>query len=516
MKHRIAHTYRPWIWIAALLVLGSGGCTGDFDEINISPTAVQEDRIDEDLLFTRALVYGALRYTEFQRAQHLYANHYIQYYAMAVDRFETGRYITRNDWLTDYWRAAYADFGMQNQQVINIAQKEARKANKVAMARIWKVFIMHRITDFWGDVPYFDAFSGDITPAYDPQADIYADMLDELRDAAASFSPEADATFGPADILYQGDIDAWARFANSLRLRLAMRISDADPALAEQHVREVLEDGRLISSNAENALMPYGRDFGNADENIQPMSLIRSFNEYRVSTTLAGYLKDNNDPRLELYMAPNEAGEYVGLRNGLNPSEINALNPNNFSRESQLISNPYAPSVLLSYSEVQFLRAEAALRGWGSGSAQSYYESGVRASIEFWLDVRDRLYSRVPADEAQAIPDTEVTEADIDAYLEEPGIAFDPGRALEQIITQKWLANINQGFEAYADYRRTGFPELTPIPNTDGASETGGSELPRRVRYPAEEQALNRENYQAAVARQGPDLPTTRMWWDQQ
>lgn len=502
-------------WIALFCMAGTVGCTSDFDEINVSPTAVQEDRIDENLLFTRSLVYGALRYTEFQRAQHLYANHYIQYYAMAVDRFETGRYITRNDWLTDYWQAAYADFGMQCQQVIDIAQQEDRKANKVAIARIWKVFIMHRITDFWGDVPYFEAFSGDITPVYDEQSLIYADMLENLRDAVTAFRSDAEGTFGPADVLYQGDTEAWIRFANALRLRLAMRISNADPALAEQHVRAVLEDGRLISSRADNAIMSYGRDFGNADENIQPMSLIRSFNEYRVSNTLVDFLEANNDPRLPLYVAPTESGDYVGLRNGLNPSEINTLNPNDFSKETQLISNPYAPSVLLSYAEVQFLRAEAALKGWDSGSPQAYYEAGVRASVNFWLAVREDLLNRVPADEAAAIPDALITEASIDAYLQSPGIQYNADRALEQIITQKWLANINQGFEAYADYRRTGFPELNPIPNTDGASETGGSAVPRRIKYPIEEQALNRANYEAAVARQGPDLPTTRMWWDQ-
>jgi hypothetical protein len=295
-----------------------------------------------------------------------------------------------------------------------------------------------------------------------------------------------------------------------------MRISNADPALAEQQVRDVLEDGRLISSNAESAQMPYGRDFGNADENIQPMSLIRSFNEYRTSNTLVDFLKEHNDPRLPLYVEPIESGEYVGLPNGLNPAEVNDLNPNNFSRESQLISNPFAPSVLLSYTEVLFLRAEAALKGWDSGNgAQAYYEAGIRSSINFWLDTRENLLSRVPEGGAGAIPDTVITMVTIDAYLEGPGIQFDANRALEQIITQKWLANINQGFEAYADYRRTGFPVLNPIPNTDGASETGGSEVPRRVRYPIEEQSLNRINYEAAVARQGPDQPTTRMWWDQ-
>lgn len=489
------------------------GCTDNFDEINKSPTAVQEDRIDEDLLFTRALVYGALRYSEFQRSQHLYANHYIQYYAISVDRFETGRYITRNDWLTSYWTEAYADFGMQNQQVINITSRDPNKINKTAIARIWKVFIMHRITDLWGDVPYSEAWTGNLVPKYDRQEDIYLDMLNELKEAVASFDPSKTASFGPADVIYGGNIELWARFANSLRLRLAMRLSEVAPDVAKSHIGEVLSTNKLISSNEQSAVMPYGRDFGNADENIQPMSLIRSFNEYRASNTLVDFLKNHNDPRLEIYIEPVD-GEFIGLQNGLNPEEINAINPDNFSKESLIISNAYAPSSLLLYAEVLFLKAEAAYRGWGPGSAKEFYEQGITASINYWLDVYNNLLTRIPESEISSLPQLDITMDDISLYITEPGIHFDPNNAIEQIITQKWLANINQGFEAYADYRRTGFPRLNPIPNTDGLSETGGSEVPLRLKYPSEEQALNRNNYESAVSRQGPDLPTTPIWWD--
>lgn len=500
--------------VLAVLLPFLPACTNDFDRINVSPTAVQEDRFNENLLFTRALVYGALRYTEFQRAQMLYANHYIQYYSVAVDYFETDRYIIRNDWLTDYWQAAYADYAMQTQQVINITSRDPNKINKTAIARIWKVFIMHRITDLWGDVPYSQALTGNITPAYDRQEDIYTDMLKELREAVASFDPARTGTFGNADLLYRGNIDRWIRFANSLRLRLAMRISRVAPALAEQNVREVLTQNRLISSNAESALMPYGRDFGNADENVQPMGVIRSFNEYRASNTLVDFLVQNNDPRLPVYVERNSAGQYVGLRNGLNPAQVNAINRDDFSKDSQIVSNLFAPSALFQFAEVRFLQAEAALRGWASGTPRQFYEEGVTASINFWVDVYQNLLTRVPESGRGAIPTINISAADIAAYLQRPNIAFNQTRALEQIITQKWLTNINQGFESYAEYRRTGFPRLNPIPNTDGLSETGGTSVPVRLRYPAEEQALNGANYQQAVLRQGPDLPTTKVWWD--
>lgn len=499
--------------IACTLIVLQGACTGDFDEINVSPVAVQQDRFNENLLFTRSLVYGALRYTEFQRAQHLYANHYIQYYATSVDRFETDRYITRNDWLTAYWGAAYSDFGMQCQQVINITSKNPEKVNKTAIARIWKVFIMHRITDLWGDVPYTEAFTGKITPVYDKQSEIYPAMLDELKAAVASFDPSKPLGFGAADVLYGSNINSWIRFANSLRLRLAMRISNAAPVLAEQHVKEVLADGRLISSNSQSAVMRYGRDFGNADENIQPMGIIRSFNEYRASKTLVDFLKNNNDPRLPIYIEP-VGQNYIGLQNGLNPEQLNNINPNDFSKESLIISNLFAPSGLLIYPEVLFLQAEAALKGWGTGSVQGLYEQGIRASVAYWVSVYQNLLTRIPASEISSLPVIAVTDQQISTYLQQPQIIFNQSKALEQIITQKWLANINQGFEAYADFRRTGFPLLNAIPNLDGLSETGGTSVPLRLRYPAEEQALNRINYERAVAEQGADVMTTPVWWD--
>ncbi|MDE0471963.1 MAG: SusD/RagB family nutrient-binding outer membrane lipoprotein [Ekhidna sp.] len=497
------------------------GCTNQFDELNVSPNALQQDRFDEDLLFTRTLVYGALRYTEFQRAQHLYCNHYIQYYSMSVGRFPTGRYITRDDWLTAYWTEAYADYLTQCQQVINITIENPKLINKTAMARIWKVFLFHRITDFFGDVPYFEALQGNLTPRYDPQKDIYADMLNELEEAADSFDPSLSSTlgFGEADILYQGNIDHWVRFANSLQFRLSMRMSEVDPAGAEQHIRELLGEDRLINSEEFSAVMSYGEDFGGALENLQPMGIIRTFNEYRASNTLVDFLRDNNDPRLELYIAPSEAtNEFAGLTNGLNPEELAAIDDqlDNFARDSHIISNTYAPSVLLSYSEVELLKAEASLRGWGSGSVQTHYENGIRASINFWLDVYQNLLVRIPTSQQNILPTISVSMQDINDYLSEPNILYNPANALEQIITQKWLTNINQGFESYADYRRTGFPKLNPIPNTDMQSETGGSAVPLRIRYPSEEQSLNGENYRIAVGRQGPDLPTTSVWWDTQ
>lgn len=505
----------PFLLVVLLVLAGS--CTKDFEEMNVGPIGLTEDRIDEDILFTRAQLYGALRYSEFQRAQMLYTQHYIQWYAVSVPYFETDRYITRNDWATAYWEAAYADFGMQIQQVINLTAEDPAKANKNAIARIWKVFIMHRITDFWGDVPYSEAWTGDLTPAYDTQESIYRDMLEELETAVLQFNPSLSQNFGSNDLIYQGNINSWKKFANSLRLRLALRISGVAPELAKEHGEAVLAENNFISSIEESAIIKYGRDYGSADENVQPMSWLRRFDEYRVSNTLVDYLVETGDPRLPLYVDPaRNDGQYRGLRNGLNPSEIGTINVDEYSKDSDIIANQYAPTGILIYPEVLFLKAEAALKNWsGAGSDPAvYYEEGIRSSINYWLWIYEDIKTRLPEAQANALKPIEITQSEIDDFLLTDGIEYDPSKALEQIITQKWLALINQGFEAWAEYRRTGYPQLNAIPNSDNASETG-VEVPSRVIYPAQESvAYNTENYQEAIERQGPDLPGTKVWWD--
>ncbi len=512
---KMIFNYKVKVAILAFFLMASfWSCTSEFDEINTNRTAVSEDRFDENLLFTRSLVYGALRYTEYQRVQQLYTQHYMQYYSVSVDYFPTGRYISRNDWLTAYWNAAFADFGMQCQQIIEITEGNDLKTNKNAIARIWKVFIIHRVTDLFGDIPYNEAFAGDIEPAYTPQEEIYLDMLNELKAAADVLETPSLQGFGASDVVYGGDVNSWIRFANSLRLRLAMRLSEVAPDIAQTHVSEVLTENNMISSNEQSALLKYGIDFGFALENIQPMSILKSFNEYRMSNTFVDFLRNNNDPRLPLFATSNAEGEYLGLQNGLNPQELAELDLNSFSEDTDIISSQAAPTGLLTYPEVLFLQAEAALRGWGPGSAEALYEQGIKASISYWQDVYLDIISRISAEEAAALPEINISQDSIDAYVASPSIQFNPATGLEQIITQKWVANLNQGLESYAEYRRTGFPQLNPIPNTDGQSETGGTELPSRLRYPAEEQALNRQNYEAAVARQGADLMTTKVWWD--
>jgi hypothetical protein len=359
------------------------------------------------------------------------------------------------------------------------------------------------VTDAWGDVPYSEAFAGlqgNRTPAYDPQEEIYRDMLSTLETAVQNIDPSITGDrfrLGGADLLFNDDLTKWRRFANSLRLRLAMRVSEAAPSLAEQHVNDVLTNHMVMQDNGDSARRPttQGGDFITQN----PLSVIKTFDDDRISATLVDTLKALDDPRLPVYAdtiagAFQDTTNFRGLPNGLSAGAISGLQGFRYSKLGDKLSAQDFPVPVLLYPEVKFLEAEAALRGWGPGSAQQHYEDGVRAALTLY-----------------GIPDTRA-----DAYLQQPEVAWDPGETdaekLERIITQKWLALFSQGFEAWAEYRRTGYPQLRPIPD-DG--DTGGA-VPSRILYVNIEQATNTENVNEASRRIGGNTLTTDVWWDQE
>jgi hypothetical protein len=269
-----------------------------------------------------------------------------------------------------------------------------------------------------------------------------------------------------------------------------MRLSKADPAFARIVVSEVMTENNLIASNADNALMgtqPTGQFI-----NRYPLAILFNFDELRVSKTMVDLLKNLNDPRLAVYAQPVEnvtPPTYVGLLNGLSAQQL--AQPQNakalYSKMGTAIRAEGTPIDILTYPEVSFLKAEAVQRGWATGNAATFYQQGIRASMA-----------------KRAVTNT----AAIDTYLAQPSVAYN--NTVERIITQKYLALFPDGFEAWAEWRRTGFPTLLQIPNQ---GETNGT-VPRRVIYPQSEASLNAAAYEAAIATQGPNTMTTRVWWD--
>lgn len=463
-----------------------------FDDMNVDPTRTTD--VSEDLLFTRALRYGALDWDFYQIGQNLHADMFTQYFANLAPGFGTDRYISNPGWISSFWNTYYSNLIINTQEAIRKSSDDPLKSNKKNVARIWRAWLFQRATDYWGDIPYSEAgrgIDGLRTPKYDRQEDIYADLNKELKEASAEIDLNKVVKFTGPDIVFGGDLMKWKRFANSLRLRLAMRMSKVDPAKASAILQEVMLQNELMTSNADNALM--ATQAAGQFVNRNPLAIMGPWNEFRVSKTMVDLLKNLNDPRLEIYATPITAPgpvTYVGLTNGLNATQLGQPENAqvNFSGMGATIRAEGAPIDIMTFSEVSFLKAEAVQRGWASGNAATFYNDGITSSI-----------ARRGA----------ITPAAVSTYLAQPAVAYDA--TLQQIATQKWLALFPNGFEGWAEWRRTGFPVLTPIPNTDG--ETGG-ETPRRVIYPPTEAGLNSEAYKAAIARQGPDRMTTRIWWD--
>jgi hypothetical protein len=329
------------------------------------------------------------------------------------------------------------------------------------------------------------------------------------------------------DILFNGNVTRWKRFANSLRLRILMRLSDRkDPSAAMQAIVSNPTQSPIFTSTSEEAALQFLQDVPNQ----HPLFTTRSgsFDEYRLSEKLEGTLKGLNDPRLFAFAQPttdSKAGvvgpvtAYDGVPNGLadeealqySPSGDKAKGGSNFISRVGLLwacqactsqANPIGyQGVLMSYAEVQFILAEARERGFITiGTAEEYYKKGIQASVEYYR-ARYTVINQ-PTIASRLVLD--------DAYFAQPNVAYTGStqEKLSKIGTQKWLALFFSGMEAWHDWKRTGFPDIKPGPaafiNT----------VPVRFMYPGSVQSLNGENYKAAIARQGADAITTKVWWD--
>ena len=361
-------------------------------------------------------------------------------------------------------------------------------ANIEAVGLIWKSWVFHIVTDFFGDVPYSEALvDGNSTPAYDTQSAVYDGMLADLTRAAGLLTPGGDG-FDAGDLLYDNDFAAWERFANSLRMRLAMRLSEVDPTTAEQEFVAAYNAGGF-ASNADNAMLQYP---GAPYENPMYTNWLGR-DDHGISATMVDTLASLNDPRLALYAEPAaHDGVYRGHQNGRDDlPEGQSLAW--FSRIGDFwrADGAGTPSAVMTYAEVLFLQAEAAERGWIAADAAALYTEAIQASMDQYDD-----FGVGP------------TDAEIATYLAEPRVVFDPANALPQIYLQKWIALWMNGSEAWADWRRTGFPNLAMGP------DLALDRIPVRLTYPDSEQSLNYDNMQAAVSRQGGMSLTDLVWWD--
>ena len=369
------------------------------------------------------------------------------------------------------------------------------KDNQIAVARIMKAFYFLNLTDRYGDIPYSQALKANeaYSPVYDKQQDIYTDLFKELTEAQAQIKPSENKVVG--DIILNGNMEGWKRFANTLRIIMALRLSKVDPAKGKTEYAAADAAG-VITSNAQNIAYTFlAADPNNYNPWYNNYS-ISNRNDYAISTTLTDYMAPKNDPRLPIY------GEVLagGVVKGLAPGRNVAVNiPAAYSRIGKYFGGPDpagsgkgAPLVLMSYAQVLFMRAEAAKIGYSTGGdaeAKTQYEAAIKASWEQFGVFNQAAYT---------------------AYIALPDVAYDAANGYRKIMTEKWVHGyLNHSWEAWNDWRRTGFPVLTPA--TDAVDSRG---IPLRLGYPANESTLNGPNYNEAVSRLGgKDDNYGKMWW---
>jgi hypothetical protein len=519
------------------------GCTKNFETINKDPNSILGNLESFKYLLTTAQLTtsgnsDANSYEDW-RANLIYASTMIQHISSTAGYWEGDKYFVNSSYLSSYWDQNYGpqqngSNPLQNTnsspigdivEVVTNTKTDTSNVNLYNIARIFKVFMFQRMTDMYGDCPYSQAGLGyisDITaPKYDKQQDIYTDMLNELSDAASKLNP-ADNKITTADLIYNGDAGQWKKFAYSEMLRIAMRMSKVDPTNAQKWAQAAVAGG-VLTGNADNAMVqhqdatPNGAGAQVANGTGAVLGLIDPGNA-QLSETFVNYLKSTNDPRLIYYgtvvlvdpqknpkdMGDTTAAHVLGQPNGYDAlgGALDISHAPNWpgAANKYSIVNRYTfarttvPTFFLTYAETELLLAEAAQRGWVSGSAATYFTAGVQAAMQ-------QLGLQAGAGPSDPL---------INTYLgNHPLVA---GTELEQINTQYWVATFSDEYEAWANWRRSGFPVLTPV-NYPGNATNGT--IPRRYTYPTGEAGTNSTNYAAAVSGlANGDKITSHVWWD--
>ncbi|KAB1155204.1 SusD/RagB family nutrient-binding outer membrane lipoprotein [Tenacibaculum aiptasiae] len=406
--------------------------------------------------------------------------------------------------------------GMANlQEIINLNTDPATSStvavsgannNQIAVSKILLAWSFMNVSDIWGHAPYTEALKGsqNFSPAYNTQKQIYTGIITDLKDAGNSITTGTIQ----GDLIYNGDMDKWKKLAGSLLMRAGMRLSNVDATMGSDAFNAGMTIGSF-TSNADNAIYAYAG--GELNGNPYWLSFTNQNRlDHAVSNTMVDMLGENNDPRLPIYAKPivSEATtpvgpadfwakykvytvngqKYAGQPWGYSNDNATELTVEQVSFVGTAFQDEKAPSVLMSFAEVEFLKAEAVARTWISGDAETFYKNGIRASMEQYG----------------------VAAADITTYVDtEPFAQYNAANYLKSITEQKWLAMYLQGLNAWAEWRRTGFPALQ---NATEASE--GRAIPRRRAYAQAEFDLNKTNVEAAIAAMGANNTTTKVWWD--
>lgn len=495
-----------YINLVILLLITGAGCTKFSDDINIDPNVPTKASNAQLLTYAINQLPGIIEASTGM----LYVQHWSE-----KPYTDNSRYTVVNFDFYDIYSGA-----LENLQTIlnteNFNVNEGSANNQKAVARILKAYFFWHMTDRWGDIPYFNALKGkeSFASVYDRQKDIYYDLMKELKEAAAQIDNGNPVT---GDILYNGNMDNWKRFANSMRLLMALRLSKADAAKGKQEFADALNSA-VFTDNSQNAVYVHLAETANQNYWYYVVN-VQGRPWYWASKTIVDYMKPLNDPRLKIFADKNSSGDYNGVPYGLDGNAVGTIPSASVSFIGVHVRTQNAPTYITTYAQVLFAIAEADKLGWlpgGDADAKAKYTAAIEASVRQWNRISFQSYNDNLDRQIEKIPYSASDKGDttgLGVYLAQPEVAYNSANALKQIGYQRWLHLYMNGYEAWAEWRRTGYPVLTPAP------DNGGIPIPRRQAYPVKEQNINADNYRAAISAQpglnGKDDLTGKVWWDQ-
>lgn len=483
------------------LVLIFVGCTENFDEVNTRQDAVIQ--VEPGIIFNQVVQVPIFNY---QRNVNLFADLYSQYWANTVSGFESGRYEYVDGWIGNMWREWFTRGLSEIETLRNWYGDDPVYDNLMQVLEIWECAEWTRLTDTYGDMPYFGAGTGEKVP-YNAQQEIYNDLFARLTAATNAIDASATDQFAVTaeqDLIFRWDLDKWKRFGNSIRLRMAMRISNADPGKAQAEANAAIAAG-VMQSNADVAHIPcWSNGFY---DYLDKMGF--QWDNIRLSKTFSELLYNQapmEDPRARIWFAYKDSSpllgnaELEGVANGFNILPADANDFATYNNNSTYIGFTgdggeifqYQPIML--YSEVLFLQSEAALRGWSGGDANALMQEGIRASMDF--------VGVAPADATTYINGLTALSGSNEARL-------------KQLITQKYIANFPNGRETWNDFRRTDYPDLIlPIDGISSAASVAAGTFVKRIRYP--DNAHNTEQDMMPINQNTieADRMDIKVWWD--
>lgn len=522
-------------------LLATTGCTDKFDEWNTNPHQATEEMMNRDDLAVGSFFVqmqrnvfvlenltsdgGGIGANTYQIIDNLAGASFAGYTGACNIWFGNSNFMTYNmfvDWRNVAFEHTYL-YVMSPWNEIIKKTTEQNRPQVAALANIVKVLAMSRITDMYGPLPYTKFGNGDFSIPYDSQEMIYDSFFKELDDAITVLYDmyQKDATakvLEKYDYIYNGNMENWIRFANTLKLRLAVRIAYANQSKAQQMAEEAVAHPVGVMTKVTDAAR-----LQHADNFIyrHPLFVIATgeFNDARMGATMDSYLNGYKDPRISSYFRMAETGKYTGIRTGINLDREKYATSGNFSDLTAAGSDNI---IWMNPAEAHFLRAEGAIRGWNMGGTdKELYESGVRTSFEFLgVSGADAYLTNNTSKPAPYIdPASSSNSIENPASLGQITIKWKETAGieekLERIITQKWIALYPDGQEAWSEFRRTAYPKIFPVALNKSGGTIDTNKQVCRIPFPASEYSNNAENVKQAVTLLGSDDDGgTPLWWD--